>query len=249
MTENNAEYPSYDIPPPNYDEIPTSLKSGSETALTYKLKWAAWHWLYAAAGCRAIGMEVRLEGPFGRVVDLVGVGKNNLVYIIEVKSSRADLKRDDKTAGDRKRAQAQLATLQDAANLTATVLNDARKHAVENTPDGSDWRDDATYRAALRDNEDVEKRLDARTRSLETLSTKFHDPAFLACADYHYLMTPRNLLSRAELPPFWGLINEDSEEVYPAVQKQVPRNTIHVLRAIAKANTRDIMKACGIPTH
>ena len=162
MTENNAEYPSYDIPPPNYDEIPTSLKSGSETALTYKLKWAAWHWLYAAAGCRAIGMEVRLEGPFGRVVDLVGVGKNNLVYIIEVKSSRADLKRDDKTAGDRKRAQAQLATLQDAANLTATVLNDARKHAVENTPDGSDWRDDATYRAALRDNEDVEKRLDAR---------------------------------------------------------------------------------------
>ena len=91
-------------------------------------------------------MEVRLEGPFGRVVDLVGVGRSNAVYIVEVKSSRSDLKRDDKSEADRKRAVAQLATLQDAA----------------------------------------------------------------------------------------------------AVQKQIRRNTTHVLRAIAKANTRDLMKACDV---
>ena len=64
------------------------LKSSSETRLTYQLKWAAWKWLYMEAGCRSIGMEVKLEGPFGRVVDLVGVGKGNVVYIVEVKSSR-----------------------------------------------------------------------------------------------------------------------------------------------------------------
>ena len=102
-----------------------ALKSASETDLTYRLKWAAWRWLYSVAGCRAVGMEVKLEGPFGRVVDLVGVGKGNVVYIIEVKSSRGDLRRDDKTKNDRQRALAQLGALQDAAALSSAVLDDA----------------------------------------------------------------------------------------------------------------------------
>lgn len=222
------------------------LKSAGETALTYQLKWAAWRWLYRVAGCRAIGMEVRLEGPFGRVVDLVGVGKNNIVYIVEVKSSRGDLKRDDKSETDRKRAAAQLTTLQDAANLTATVLDNARQHAVASAEGGADWREDPVYTSVRRDHEDIEERITAKKRTLARFSTKFHDPSFLACADLHYIMAPKDLISRSELPPFWGLLNESSETVVSAVQKQIRKNTTHVLRAIAKANTRDLMKACDI---
>ncbi len=222
------------------------LKSASETDLTYNLKWAAWRWLYAVAGCRAIGMEVRLEGPFGRVVDLVGVGKNNAVFIIEVKSSRADLKRDDKSQRDRQRTLAELSALQDAAKLTATVLDDARDFAVNNAATDSDWRNDPSYVSARRDKEHLDEQIATKERSLERISIKFHDPSFLACADFHYLMAPSGLITRAELPPLWGLLNEDSEEVVAAVQKQIRRNTTHVLRAIAKANTRDIMKACRI---
>ncbi len=222
------------------------LKSVGETDLTYQLKWAAWRWLYSVAECRAIGMEVRLEGPFGRVVDLVGVGKNNIVYIVEVKSSRSDLKRDDKSETDRKRAEAQISALKDAANLTATVLDDARRHAVETAEEGADWRENPAYVSARRDREAIEERLAARERTLVRFSTKFHDPSFLACADLHYIMAPKGLISRSELPPFWGLLNESSEIVVSAVQKQIRKNTTHVLRAIAKANTRDLMKACDI---
>ena len=222
------------------------LKKSNETDLTYQLKWAAWRWLFAEVGCRSIGMEVKLEGPFGRIVDLVGVGKGNTVYIIEVKSSRGDLRRDDKTDTDRQRTLAQLQALQDAASLTATVLDDARNHAVEITDDGADWREYPAYVAARRDHDDIGKRIAAKERTLDRFSTKFHDPSFLACADYHYIAAPGNLISRAELPPFWGLINEESQTAVPAVKKQVRRNTVHVLRAIAKANTRDLMKTCGV---
>ena len=222
------------------------LKSAGETILTYQLKWAAWRWLYSVAGCRAIGMEVRLEGPFGRVADLVGMGKNNIVYIVEVKSSRGDLKRDDKSETDHKRAAAQLMALQDVANLTSTVLSDARRHAVETTRSGADWRQHPAYVSARRDHEDIKERLAAKKRTLVHFSTKFHDPSFLACADFHYIMAPQDLITRSELPAFWGLLNESSETVVSAVQKQIRKNTTHVLRAIARANTRDLMKACDV---
>ncbi len=246
MNDANPQQISDGEPSPERDRILNSLKSSSETDLTYQLKWAAWKWLYMDAGCRSIGMEVRLEGPFGRVVDLVGVGKNNVVYIVEVKSSRGDLRRDDHSKTDLKRALAQLQTLEDAAELTSTVLDNARKHAVNNTDKNVDWRDNPAYVAARRDHEDIASRIAAKERTLERFSTKFHDPSFLACADFHYLAAPDGLIARAELPPFWGLINEQSQTIVPAVQKQVRRNTVHVLRAIAKANTRDLMKICGV---
>ena len=231
----------------SYTNTPSrALKSASESDLTYDLKWAAWRWLYTVAGCRSIGMEVRLEGPFGRVVDLVGIGKSNVVYIVEVKSSRSDLRRDDNTKVDEKRALAQLRNLEDAAILTSTVLDDTRKHAVDSSKEGEDWRTDSAYVAARRDHSEIANRIAAKKRSIETFSTKFHDPSFLACADFHYIAAPEGLITRAELPPFWGLINENSNLIVPAVQKQVRRNTTHVLRAISKANTRDLMKTCGV---
>lgn len=225
-----------------------SLKMRNESDLTYDLKWTAWKWLYSVTGCRAIGFEVRLEGPFGRVVDVVGVGPGNLVYIVEVKSSRSDLKRDDRTKIDRDRVKAERAALEDAADLTSKILEDARRTAVSNSEecDSSEWRDEPAYRYALRDHEEVVGKKKVKDRRLATFSIKFHDPAFLACADYHYLMAPDGLISASELPPFWGLLNEHGDMIVEAVPKQVPRNTVHVLRSIAKSNTRDLMKVCGI---
>ena len=80
--------------------LPGPFKRGNETGLTYELKMAAWEWLYREAGCRVIGLEVKLEGPGGRIVDLAAVGPQNTLYIVEVKSSRSDFSRDDNTAGD-----------------------------------------------------------------------------------------------------------------------------------------------------
>lgn len=227
-----------------------SLKMRNESDLTYDLKWTAWKWLYSIAGCRAIGFEVRLEGPFGRVIDVVGVGPGNLVYIVEVKSSRNDLKRDDRTKIDRDRVKAERTALKDAADLTSKILENARRVAVANSEESnsSGWRDEPAYRYAIRDHEEAVKKKEVKDRRLATFSIKFHDPAFLACADYHYLMAPDGLISASELPPFWGLLNEHGDKIVDAVPKQVPRNTAHVLRAIAKSNTRDLMKVCGIST-
>ena len=41
-----------------------TFKRGNESDVTCVLKWAAWEWLYSAAGCRSIGLEVGLEEPF-----------------------------------------------------------------------------------------------------------------------------------------------------------------------------------------
>ena len=226
------------------------LRSGSETAATAELKWAAWQWLYDSAGCRSIGFEVKLEGPFGRIADVVGVGPKNVVYIVEVKSSRADLKRDDRSAADQARVKAEYSALVDSAELTATILGEARLAALATTPPGDDWREAERYKAAMREHDQAQERLAKRSRTLKAFSTKFHDPRYLACADYHCIMAPAGLISISELPHYWGLLDQDGNTVVAPTPKQVRRNTTHILRAIAKANTRDIRKLClGTPSN
>ncbi len=221
---------------------PETLKLRNESTITHNLKRAAWRWLYAVANCRAIGMEVRLEGPLGRIVDVVGIGPDNAAYIVEVKSTRADMRRDDHNEADRRRLMSEYSTLRDAESLTARILSDARRYAIDTVENDSDWCEDPAYRQASREHSEVQRRVNAHERRLATFSTKFHDPAFMACADYHYLMTPAGLLSPSEIPSLWGLINGECETVLEAVPKQVRRNTLHVMRAIAKANTRDFKK-------
>ena len=79
---------------------PQGFRLGSESRLTYRLKWEAWEWLYHEAQCRCVGLEVRLQGPWGAVVDVVGVGPGNTVYVVEVKASRSDFARDNHTPAD-----------------------------------------------------------------------------------------------------------------------------------------------------
>ena len=92
----------------------------------------------------------------------------------------------------------------------------------------------------------IAKKSESAKKRIEVLSLKFHDLAYLRCADYHYIMAPHQMIRTTELPDRWGLLNEESEVVVEAPHKQVKRVTQHVLRAIARANTRDLMKACEV---
>ena len=49
-------------------EAPGPFKRGNETGLTYDLKMAAWEWLYREAGCRVIGLKVRIGLNLGEVI-------------------------------------------------------------------------------------------------------------------------------------------------------------------------------------
>lgn len=210
-----------------------SIKRRNETDLTYELKWAAWRWLYEQAGCRIIGFEVRLEGPSGRIADVVGVDRSNRVYLVEVKASRSDLLKDHHTARDRRRLEEDSRGLAEAAAF-ASELAGLSSGSI-----------DAAASLANTVRESAAARYEAAERRLSVFSTKFHDHAYLRAADFHYLMAPHGLVWPGELPPFWGLLNERGETVAESPPKQVRRVTAHVLRAIGKANARDLMKACG----
>ena len=135
-------------------DAPTSFQTGNfqrgnETPLTYRLKWAAWEWLYTMAQCRCVGMEVRLEGPAGRVVDLVGVGPGNTIYVVEVKASRADFARDDHTLEELAALKAQDATWSGRIQLAQQTLSQAASYAKINQPES--WEEAFPYRQALAD--------------------------------------------------------------------------------------------------
>jgi len=226
---------------PGKSEAFDNFKNGNDTELTYALKWAAWKWMWEVADCRLIGFEVRLEGPFGRIADVVGLGPENRVFLVEVKSSRADLKRDDNNDRTQKKLIDKSKSIDAAAELTKAVLAEARA--------GYDSGSVGSSRAvaiAQSDAAATVKKSESTKRRIETLSTKFHDPVYLRCADFHYIMTSHRMIRTTELPDQWGLINERAETVGEAPLKQVKRVTQHVLRAIAKANTRDLMKACEV---
>ena len=217
------------------------LKRGNESEVTYRLKWAAWQWLYEHARCRAIAFEVRLEGPGGRITDLVGLGPENRVYIVEVKSSRSDAARDDNTPRDASRLGAQSAGLGDAVTFTAGILEASATLARARR--GNSWQDDRAYREASAGHARAVGKRNSHSRRLATFSTKFHDPAYLRAADCHYILAPAGLIKPSELPPYWGLLDERPGLVVEAPAKQVRKVPAHVLRAIARANTRDLMLA------
>ncbi len=111
-----------------------SFKRGNESQATYELKWAAWEWLYKCARCRSVGLEVALEGPAGRIIDLVGVGRGNVIYAIEVKTSRADLFRDDHGPGDRAKLGDLEPVVEGRTELAEEILRRATEHARKKTP-------------------------------------------------------------------------------------------------------------------
>ena len=208
------------------------FRRGNETELTYQLKWAAWNWLYNQAGCRAIGFEVSLEGPGGRIADAAGVGKDRQLFVIEIKSSRADFRRDDNDAGDESHLFERERALQRMAGVAREI--------ADRSPDDHQ----ATMDVAL-----LERKIERHAVRASTFSTKFHDPRFLRIADFNYLMAPKALIRRSELPTMWGLLGPEPRVVVEAPRSRPSRSAsvlAGILRSIARSNTRDMMRAHGV---
>ena len=206
---------------------PARFKLGSESDLAYVLKWEAWEWLYSEAQCRCIGLEVRLQGPWGKVIDLVGVGPGNTIYVVEVKASRADFARDNHTEADIER----LRRRQDALH---------RRIELAHSPG---------YRSQNGDRNRLEQEAERLRERLATVSTKFYDPRFLAIADYHYIMAPRGVVLAEMIPPGWGLLEPGPNAITAAPAKAIRKNTgivSNVLRAIGRAHTIAMMRAHGV---
>jgi len=219
----------------------------SDTPLAYRLKWAAWEWLYTIGECRCIGMEVKLEGPGGRIVDLVGVGPENTVYILEVKTSRADFSRDNHTPDDLVGLRAKAPVVAGRTELARQTLAQATRYAQGVQPEG--WQSVLVYRKALADYERLTREEKSYQARLTRYSIKFHDSAFLAIADYHYIIAPRGVIARRDMPAKWGLLDETLATVIPAPLKTVQKNTgivSNILRAIARSNTTSMMRAEGV---
>ena len=223
------------------------FKRGNESKLTYSLKWAAWEWLYTFGGCRSIGFEVKLEGPGGRVVDLAAVGPGNLIYIVEVKASRADFARDNHTSTDLDTLKELNEPLLRRGRLARRTLTQATQYAQAARAD--DWESELSYQLALADYQRLRREEQTYRERVATFSVKFHDPGFLAIADYHYIMAPRKLVPASKVPPQWGLLNELPDVVVPAPQKEVRKHSgivANILRAIARSNSTSMMRAQGV---
>lgn len=205
----------------------STFRLASESETTYRLKWAAWEWLYSVAGCRCLGLEVRLQGPWGSVVDVVGVGPGNIIYAVEVKISRSDFARDNHTEADLSRLRRRAAALSRRIRLVQT----------------------AGYRDLTADHDRLTRERQQLRARLKLISTKFHNPRFLAIADYHYIMAPTGVVLPEKLPPGWGLLAPAPEEIVPAPPKTIRKTTgimTNVLRAVARANSATMMRAHGV---
>lgn len=223
------------------------FKRGNESKLTYSLKWAAWEWLYTFAGCRSIGFEVRLEGPGGRIVDLAAVGPGNTIYIVEVKASRADFSRDNHTHDDLEALRELNEPLLRRGRLARRTLTQATRYAQETR--ANDWERELSYQLALADYQRLRKEEQTYRDRVATFSVKFHDPRFLAIADYHYIMAPRKLVPARQVPPQWGLLDEIPNVVVPAPRKEVRKNSgilSNILRSISRSNSTSMMRAQGV---
>ena len=158
---------------------------------------------------------------------MVGVGPNNVIYAVEVKASRADFARDNHTEADI----ARLRQRQDALR---------RRMELAQAPG---------YRSANGDLTRLGQEAERLRERLNTISTKFHDPRFLAVADYHYIMAPAGVALAENLAPGWGLLAPGPREVVAAPEKAIRKNggiVSNALRAIARANTTAMMRAYGV---
>ena len=158
-----------------------------------------------------VGMETRGKGRCGRMAGRVGRGPEHRVCLVEVESSRADLRRDDNNERTREKLVAKSESIDRAVELTKRVLSATAKRAVD-SQDSGDRREgsgdrsravaiaEADARAFVRKSESTKKRI-------EVLSLKFHDPAYMRCADYHSILVPYRLIQASEISGHWRLLH------------------------------------------
>jgi len=131
--------------------------------------------------------------------------------------------------------------------LAERTLNQAESYAKVNQPES--WQEVFPYRQALADLQRLTKKRQSNLDCLATYSVKFHDPKFLAIADYNYLIAPPGVIPRKRVPAQWGLLTETPDIVVPAPKQEIrktPGIISNVLRAIARSNTTSMMRAQGV---
>ncbi len=182
---------------------------------------------------------MRLEGPGGRIADVVGIGPLNSVYVVEVQASRSDAARDDNTKRAAAKLEGQRAAIDETVELSAGILEAAAMNSTRNA-------DNAELSLVRREYEGAVIRRGAYVKRAAAMSVKFHDEVYLRPIRCSYLMAQSGLIRPSELPPlYWGLPDGSPAVVVEAPVKQIREAAQHVLRAVARANTRDPMTACG----
>lgn len=209
------------------------FKLRSETDRTYALKWKAWEWLQGQ-GCRHIGFEVRLAGPFGKVVDVAALGPGDIVYAVEVKQSLSDFQRDARGDGDLWRLRRQLEACQRRIELCREVVAQAEVYARREYGDG--WQSAPVMTMAQTDLMRVHKEFESIQRRLTRFRLKFRDPAFLRAAHLHYIITSSGLVRPRMVVDPWGLLDESLAVRKAALLTDAKPNVRYVLRAIGRAN-------------
>ena len=181
------------------------------------------------------------------MVDLVAVGPGNTIYLVEVKASRADFARDDHTLEELAALKAQDTTWSGRIQLPQRTLTQAASYAKVNQP--ASWQEAFPYRQALADLQRLTKKRQSYLDRLATYSIKFHDPKFLAIADYNYLIAPPGVIPRKRVPDQWGLLTETPDVVVTGSKQEIRKNPgiiSNALRAIARSNTTSMMRAQGV---
>lgn len=223
------------------------LKRRNESELHYRIKRAAWRWLWSR-GCRAIAFEALPDFALPARVDVLAVAPDKSTYIIEAKQSRGDFLRDLQrgASGPHKRALADLEVLwtrYESAVEGAQALAKARR--LRSHLDVEELRPFAEAH--------LELALRARRRLQRTDAAdpgKFGLDQLARIARYRFLAAPPNVAAPEEVPDGWGLLTYDAKRQALHIAK--PANPsgagepARVLAEVARVNTQDLMMAGGV---
>lgn len=226
------------------------LRRRNESELHYRLKRAAWKWLWAR-GCRAIAFEAKPDPALPARVDVLAVAPDKATYIIEAKQSRGDFLRDLARQASAGHARA-LAHLEELWTRYERAAEGARALAAERggsshlaVPEFAPFAE-AHLQLALK----ARRRLE---RTDAAAPGKFGLDQLGRIARYRFLAAPPQVAAPEELPPGWGLLAYDEKKDELRIAR--PANPsgkgepARVLAEVARVNTQDLMMSSGVTWH
>jgi hypothetical protein len=222
------------------------IRRGNESELHFRIKRAAWRWLWER-GCRAIAFEALPDPKLGARVDVLAVAPDKATYVIEAKQSRGDFLRDlaKEAAPAHRRALEALEALWSRYELAVEGARQlARERGLTSHLDVAELAPfaEAHLELALR----ARRRL-ARTSGPD--DRKFGMTQLGRIARFRYVAAPPHVGTAEELPDGWGLLSFDdaTETVVVAKPARPGRgDPARVLAEVARVNTQDLMHAGGV---
>lgn len=78
-------------------------------------------------------------------------------------------------------------------------------------------------------------------------SWKFYDSALVEYINERYIICPDNMIKEEELPPYWGLLNEEPRMILESQSSRIEqRKTDKIIKEICKKNTKDLLRKHGV---